>query len=205
MVESRTAALAAMLRQSGVLPVLRVADAETALGVVGQVADAGLPAVELTATTAGWADALAESRQRWPGLLAGVGTVTTERAARQAAALGASFIVSPYPAPEARAVADEAGIPFIEGGFTPAEVAAAASRGIAKLFPAHVGGSQYLSSLLQVLPEAQIIPTGGIKPADAASWLNAGALAVGVGRALLTGDVRATVAALGAQASGPRA
>jgi 2-dehydro-3-deoxyphosphogluconate aldolase/(4S)-4-hydroxy-2-oxoglutarate aldolase len=201
--EDKTAVLAAVLRQSRVLPVLRVADAEAALGAAGQIAEAGLPAVELTATTAGWADALAEIRKRWPGLLAGVGTVTTARAAGEAARLGAGFLVSPYPAPEARAAAVEAGIPFIEGGFTPAEVAAAASLGIAKLFPAHVGGIQYLSSLLSVLPGALVIPTGGIKPADAEEWLRAGALAVGVGRAMLDGDVSASLATL--SAVGPRA
>jgi 2-dehydro-3-deoxyphosphogluconate aldolase/(4S)-4-hydroxy-2-oxoglutarate aldolase len=194
--DDRTAEVAAVLRHARVVPVLRVADAKAALHVLGQVADAGLPAAELTATTAGWADALAEARRRWPGLLTGVGTVTTAQQARQAAGLGAGFLVSPYPAPEARDAAVSEGVPFIEGGFTPAEIAAAASRGIAKLFPAHVGGSQYLSTLLSVLPGALIIPTGGIKPADAAAWLRAGALAVGVGRALLDGDIHATLAAL---------
>jgi 2-dehydro-3-deoxyphosphogluconate aldolase / (4S)-4-hydroxy-2-oxoglutarate aldolase len=201
--DDKTAALAAVLRRARVLPVLRVADAEAALGVVGRLADAGLPAVELTATTAGWANALAETRRRWPGLLAGVGTVTTARAASEAAGLGAGFLVSPCPAPEARAAAAEAGIPFIEGGFTPAEVASAASRGIAKLFPAHVGGTQYLSSLLSVLPGALVIPTGGIKLTDAADWLRAGALAVGVGRALLDCDVTVSLAALSADSATP--
>ena len=74
-------------------------------------------------------------------------------------------------------------IPFIEGGFTPAEVAAAAGRGIAKLFPAHVGGPAYLRSLLAVMPGAKIMPTGGIPLAHVQSWLDAGALAVGIGSA----------------------
>jgi 2-dehydro-3-deoxyphosphogluconate aldolase/(4S)-4-hydroxy-2-oxoglutarate aldolase len=189
-------AFADVLRGARVVPVIRVNDSAAALDVLGRVADAGLPAAELTVTTQGWADALAEARLRWPGVVTGLGTVLTAADARRAAALGAGFLVSPYPAPEVREAAADAGLPFLEGGFTPAEIAAAASRGIAKLYPAHVGGIQYLSSLLSIMPDALIVPTGGIAPAAAADWLRAGALAVGVGRALLDGDVDANLAGL---------
>jgi 2-dehydro-3-deoxyphosphogluconate aldolase/(4S)-4-hydroxy-2-oxoglutarate aldolase len=195
-IDDHTMTLADMLRGARVVPVIRVSDPAAALDVLGRVAAAGLPAAELTATTQGWEDALAEARSRWPGLLIGLGTVLTAADARRAAGLGAGFLVSPYPAAEVRDVAADVGLPFIEGGFTPAEIAAAASRGIAKLFPAHVGGTQYLRSLLSILPDALIVPTGGIAPAAAADWLRAGALAVGVGRALLDGDVDANLARL---------
>jgi 2-dehydro-3-deoxyphosphogluconate aldolase/(4S)-4-hydroxy-2-oxoglutarate aldolase len=110
--------------------------------------------------------------------------VSTERDALRAADAGADFLVSPYPAPEVREVAGRAEIPFLEGGFTPGELSAAAARGVAKLFPAHVGGVAYLSSVLAVLPGARIIPTGGIALSDVPKWLHAGAFAVGVGRDL---------------------
>lgn len=196
MIDDCTMAFADMLRGARVVPVIRAGDPATALDVLGRVAAAGLPAAELTATTQGWADALSEARSRWPGVLTGLGTVLTAADARRAAGLGAGFLVSPYPAAEVRDVAADVGLPFIEGGFTPAEIAAAASRGIAKLFPAHVGGTQYLRSLLSILPDALIVPTGGIAPAAAADWLRAGALAAGVGRALLDGDVDANLAGL---------
>jgi 2-dehydro-3-deoxyphosphogluconate aldolase/(4S)-4-hydroxy-2-oxoglutarate aldolase len=189
-------ALADVLRGARVVPVIRVSDSAAALDVLGRVAEAGLPAAELTATTQGWADALAEARLRWPGLLTGLGTVLTAADARRAAGLGARFLVSPFPVAGVRDAATDAGLPFIEGGVTPAEIAAAASRGIAKLYPAHVGGIQYLRSLLSILPDALIVPTGGIAPSAAADWLRAGALAVGVGRALLDGNVDANLAGL---------
>ena len=110
--------------------------------------------------------------------------MSTERDALRAADAGADFLVSPFPAPQVRDVAGRAEIPFLEGGLTPGELAAAASRGVAKLFPAHVGGVAYLSSVLAVLPDARIIPTGGIALADVPAWLRAGAYAVGVGRDL---------------------
>lgn len=74
---------------------------------------------------------------------------------------------------------------FIEGGFTPGEVAAAVgAAGAAKVFPAHVGGPRFIRSLRAVLPEAVIIPTGGIRPDAVQPWFDAGATAVGVGNGL---------------------
>jgi 2-dehydro-3-deoxyphosphogluconate aldolase / (4S)-4-hydroxy-2-oxoglutarate aldolase len=185
----------AVIGAARLLPVLRVASAEQALGLTERLVEAGLPAVELTATTAGWADAVAALRARADDLVVGAGTITTADDARAAVDAGAHFLVSPYPAPAVRPVADAAGIPFIEGGFTPGEVADAASRGVAKLFPAHVGGPTFLRSLSAVLPGARIIPTGGIRLADVGTWLTAGAFAVGVGSDLTApGDIRSRVA-----------
>lgn len=114
-----------------------------------------------------------------PKATLGVGTVVTADDARAAADAGADFLVSPWPAPAVRQVAT---VPFLEGGFTPAEVAAASAHGVAKLFPAHLGGIAYLRSLLAVLPEARIMPTGGIKLDQVRDWLAAGAFAVWVPR-----------------------
>jgi len=172
------------------LPVLRVSSAEQALALTGRLTDAGLRVIEFTATTPGWADSLAAARSHWPQVVFGAGTVLTQADAERAVSAGAQFLVSPYPAPQVRPVAAEAGLAFLEGGFTPAEVADAASRGPAKLFPAHVGGPSYLSSLRAVLPQAKIVPTGGIGLADIGAWLTAGAFAVGVGSDLTApGDI----------------
>lgn len=181
-----------VIRHARLLPVVRVANADEALRVADRLSAAGLPAVELTATTAGWADAVAQMRRRNPQLTVGAGTITTEQDAQAAVDAGAQFLVSPYPTPAVRPVAGD--IPFIEGGFTPGEIADAAGRGLAKLFPAHVGGPTFLRSVLAVLPGARIIPTGGIKLGDVATWLTAGAFAVGVGSDLTAeGDIRARV------------
>jgi DNA-directed RNA polymerase specialized sigma24 family protein len=82
-------------------------------------------------------------------------------------------------------------------GFTPAEIAEAAARGLAKLFPASIGGPSYVRSLLTVLPEARIVPTGGIRLADVSAYLDAGAFAVGVGSELTAaGEARERARAL---------
>jgi len=75
-------------------------------------------------------------------------------------------------------------VPLLEGGMTPGEVLAASDRGVAKLFPAHVGGPALLRSILALSPQARIVPTGGIGLADVPAWLDAGAFAVGVGSEL---------------------
>lgn len=186
------------LGRQRVLPVLRTATAgEAVTAALGAVA-AGLTVVELTATTPGWAQALARVRAERPGALVGIGTVTSADLAREAVDGGAAFLVSPWPVPAARAVAQAAGIAFVEGAFTPAEVADGASRGPVKVFPAHLGGPAYLRSLRQVLPDAVFVPTGGIALDDVPAWLAAGAHAVGVGGDLFRdGDAAARLAGAG--------
>lgn len=182
--------LLAALAPRPLLPVLRAGSADEALDVARRLADAGLPVVELTGTTPGWERALTALRTERPDLVVGMGTMTTREDASRALDAGAQFLVSPWPVPAVRPVADRAAVAFLEGACTPAEVADAASRGPVKLFPAHLGGPSYLHSLLAVLPSARIVPTGGIRLPDVAEWLAAGAVAVGVGSDLsAAGDV----------------
>jgi len=190
------ASLERSLASARVLPVLRLDTADQAVDAAARSVAAGLSTIELTATTDAWPDALRTCRTRWPELTIGLGTVTTARLARRATEGGANFLVSPFPCPKVRAEAARLEIPFLEGGFTPGEVAQAAAHGIAKLFPAHVAGPAYLRDILAVIPGARIVPTGGIVLDDAIHWIKAGALAVGVGRALLAPGMAERVAAL---------
>lgn len=179
--------LVVQLQRARILPVLRSATATAAADDVGRLVEAGLGVVELTTSTPEWADALAQVRRSYPDLVVGVGTVTSVELACRASGEGADFLVTPFAVPGARESAGE--VTVVEGGLTPGEVAAAAAAdGVAKLFPAHVGGPRYLSGLLDVLPGTQVVPTGGIRLDDVPAWLAAGALAVGVGRALLDVD-----------------
>ncbi|MER7822196.1 bifunctional 4-hydroxy-2-oxoglutarate aldolase/2-dehydro-3-deoxy-phosphogluconate aldolase [Streptomyces sp. NPDC096097] len=183
--------LYAVLAAQRVLPVLREADADEAVRRTTALLAAGCRAVELTTSTPGWAGAVSRTASLSdvhgrPALI-GVGTVTTTAHAQTALDAGAAFLISPYPAPEVRAVAVRREAVFIEGGFTPGEIAAAVrAAGAAKVFPAHVGGPGFVRSLRAVLPGAVLVPTGGIRPAEVPDWLAAGATAVGVGAGLPT-------------------
>jgi 2-dehydro-3-deoxyphosphogluconate aldolase / (4S)-4-hydroxy-2-oxoglutarate aldolase len=179
---------AAAVAAQRLLPVLRLPDAAAAVARTRSLLDAGCRVVELTTTVPDWAGALAEccevAASTGAAALIGMGTVTTAAQAITAVSAGAQFLVSPFPAREVRPVADRAGVILVEGGFTPAEIADAASRGPAKVFPAHVGGPAFIRSLRAILPGAQLIPTGGIAVGQADDYLDAGALAVGIGSGL---------------------
>jgi len=175
---------ASAIARQVVLPVVREDNAARALEVADWLIEQGLEVVELTASTPDWEVAVAELRERAPDALVGVGTLRTREDAELAVASRAAFLVTPCPAPAVREVAEAARLPLLEGGMTPGEVLAAADRGIAKLFPAHVGGIELLRSILALSPDARIVPTGGIRLADVPAWLEAGAYAVGIGSEL---------------------
>jgi 2-dehydro-3-deoxyphosphogluconate aldolase / (4S)-4-hydroxy-2-oxoglutarate aldolase len=178
-------ALDTALAVQRVLPVLRTPDPTDTIAMVTRLLTAGCQVVELTTSTHDWQAALAECvRLAENSALIGIGTITTAADATTAINAGAAFLVSPYPAPGVRTTATSAGIPFVEGGYTPAEIASAAAFGPAKVFPAHVGGPAFIRSLRAILPTAQLIPTGGIAIDDVDDYLAAGALAVGIGSGL---------------------
>ncbi|MCK9913335.1 MULTISPECIES: bifunctional 4-hydroxy-2-oxoglutarate aldolase/2-dehydro-3-deoxy-phosphogluconate aldolase [Microbacterium] len=191
----------AIVRQRAI-PVIRAADPEKAYVLCERLVAAGIDVIELTATIPRWDDTLAAVSRDLPHAMIGMGTVVSADAAEKACAAGARFLVSPFPADEARAVADREGVLFIGGGCTPAEIAEASSHGLCKLFPAHLGGLGYLGTLHAILPEARIMPTGGIRLNEVSSWLRAGATAVGVGGDLYGApDLDAAIAELARQVS----
>ena len=177
------------LRSQRVLPVLRLPSASEASKAATAMFDLGLEVVELTATTPEWETALRDTvRDADANAAIGLGTVTDADIAERAIQAGARFLVSPWPVPAVRDVAEATGVLFIEGAFTPAELADGVgpfNQRPTKLFPAHVGGPQYLKSMLAVLPGATVIPTGGIALTEVSTWLTAGAAAVGIGSDLL--------------------
>lgn len=183
------------MRRVRLIPVIRVRDGRTALELVDRLLAADLDVIEVTTTIDGWDTIIETIRDNDPEVCVGAGTVTTPTFAARAVEVGAQFCVSPCLVPDVRTTLAASDIPLMEGGLTPTEVLGAAAHGVAKLFPAHVGGVAYLRSLLAVAPHARIMPTGGIPLASAADWLAAGAFAVGIGGDLTApGDIAARVA-----------
>lgn len=176
--------LEAALTAARVVPIVRTADADGAARLVSALAGAGATVVELTATIPGWEGVLRSAATDHPDVVLGLGTVTAPEQARAAVDAGAAFLVSPWLVPAVREAAGET--PLLEGALTPRElaVAAAANGGLAKLFPAHAAGPRYLRSVRAVLPELRAVPTGGIPPEEIGAWLEAGAIAVGLGSEL---------------------
>jgi 2-dehydro-3-deoxyphosphogluconate aldolase / (4S)-4-hydroxy-2-oxoglutarate aldolase len=163
--------------------ILRIPRAEVAEPVVAALAAGGIHVVELTFTTPGVEAALARVRDRHPGLLLGAGTIRDEGQARRAAAAGADFLVMPHLDRRLLGSCLATGLPALPGVFTASEVALALAEGadLLKLFPAGTAGPAHLSALRGPFPDIRVVPTGGIGLDDIPLWIEAGALAVGVG------------------------
>lgn len=185
-----------VLRSERVIPVLRAESTERLIAMAASAVELGCGVVELTATTPGWREALValSDDAAFADVVIALGTVTDTETARAASALGAQFLVSPYPVPH---VTPPDGLLLVQGGFTPGEIAAAAeTTGVAKLFPAAGAGVAHLRAIRDVLPGVAIMPTGGVTLDSAAEWLAAGAIAVGIGTALFDRDPAAARAAI---------
>jgi 2-dehydro-3-deoxyphosphogluconate aldolase / (4S)-4-hydroxy-2-oxoglutarate aldolase len=173
----------ARLERQRVVPVLRSGDVEDAIATARACAGAGMTVIELTHSTPGveWA----VSALRDEGLLVGVGTITNADQVRHAVEAGAEFVVSFALVPEMVQVATALRIPAIPGAYTPSEVAACLRAGApaVKIFPAREHSPAYLRDLRAVMPELRAIVTGGLSAsaAEIRPWLEAGALAVGLG------------------------
>src|SRR5205807_362600 len=81
----------------------------------------------------------------------------------------------------------ERGVPAMPGCFLPTEILAAHEAGadIVKVFPATMLGPQYIRDVRAPLPQVKLMPTGGVTLDNAGDWIRAGAVAVGIGSALV--------------------
>jgi 2-dehydro-3-deoxyphosphogluconate aldolase/(4S)-4-hydroxy-2-oxoglutarate aldolase len=121
------------------------------------------------------------------GFLLGAGTVTDPATARAVIDAGAAFVVGPVFRPDVVAACHERDVPAIPGCFSPTEILAAHDAGadIVKLFPATMLGPQFIRDVRAPLPQVKLMPTGGVTIDNAGDWIRAGAVAVGLGSALL--------------------
>lgn len=162
------------LRQTGIVPVVKISAAEKAPALAGALLEGGLPAVEVTFRTEAAADAIAAISKREPGILVCAGTVLNVENAKRAVDAGASAIISPGTNPEVVQWCLEHHIPVLPGCATPTEVEACMRMGLSavKLFPAAVvGGVEMLKALSGPYGAMRFMPTGGIDPKNAAAYL----------------------------------
>jgi 2-dehydro-3-deoxyphosphogluconate aldolase/(4S)-4-hydroxy-2-oxoglutarate aldolase len=191
---SRTESLQT-LSASGLIAVLRLPDPAQSRPVVAALAAGDVAAVELTMTMPKALDALASLTQdQSERLLLGAGTVLDAETARLAILAGARFIVSPTLCLPIIEMCHRYDVIAIPGAFTPTEILTAWQAGadLIKLFPASSLGPGYLRELNGPLPQLRLVPTGGITIENAAAFIEAGAVAVGVGGALVARDVLAS-------------
>jgi 2-dehydro-3-deoxyphosphogluconate aldolase/(4S)-4-hydroxy-2-oxoglutarate aldolase len=182
------AAVARQLEQLGIVAVIRVKDPDTVRGIVRALAAGGVRALEVTMTVPRAVDLIRELASRIPdGFLLGAGTVTDAATARAVIDAGASFVVGPVFRLDVLAACHERGVPAIPGCFSPTEILDAHEAGadIVKVFPATALGPQFIKDVRAPLPQVKLMPTGGVTVENAGDWIRAGAVAVGLGSALV--------------------
>jgi len=168
--------LLARLHRSGVIAVLIVDDADTAVPLAKALLAGGVDAIELTLRTPAALEALRRVHREVPDLLVGAGTILTPQQANEAKAAGAAFGVAPGMNPRVVAEANRIGLPFAPGVCTPTDIELAVEQGCRalKFFPAEQsGGLSYLRAISAPFSHLGVryIPLGGITPANAETYL----------------------------------
>jgi 2-dehydro-3-deoxyphosphogluconate aldolase / (4S)-4-hydroxy-2-oxoglutarate aldolase len=157
-----------------VIPVVVVKDAADAVPIARALVDGGLPIIELTLRTPAAMESIERIAAEVPDILVGAGTIVDTDQPKRAAAAGAQFLVSPGSTPKLRAAMRDSGLPHLPGVATVSEMLALLEDGYTemKFFPAEAaGGAAYLRAIHSPVPAARFCPTGGITPANMASYL----------------------------------
>ncbi len=187
-------ALQTKLTQSGIIPVFSHPDVEVSLAIVRACYDGGLRAFEYTNRNAQALDnfrQVAEVAKRdMPDMLLGAGTIWDVSMAETFAAAGADFIVSPIMNPAVGAWCRDNNLLWSPGCMTVTEVFQARQQGaeLVKVFPGEVVGPAFVRSVKSVMPDVQLMVTGGVEPTveSLKAWFGAGVSCVGMGSQLFS-------------------
>lgn len=168
-----------------ILAIVRYRDHAALDEVFDAIRRGGVGLVEVTADTPGALEAVRAAGAS--GAPVGAGTIISAEDARAFADAGAAFLVSPGVKVDVVRAAAERGVPAVPGALSPTEIATAIDAGAdaVKLFPAGLGGPDYLRALRGPFSRVAFLPTGGIRPEDVEAWLDAGAACVGLGGTLV--------------------
>ena len=177
------------LREARAIAILRTNDHAIGREALAAVMRGGFHALEITLSTPGAVELIAELSKH-SHLLIGAGTVLTVEQARSAARAGAKFLVSPVCDADVITEAARLGCVVMPGCATPTELWNAHRSGapLQKLFPAPAGGPSWLRAVLAPMPFLRVVPTNGVEVENAAEWLAAGAFAIGCARPLFPAE-----------------
>jgi len=176
------------IRRQKIIAIVRGASEAELLDLVGALIDGGISLIELTADTPGIAPLLEMVVASYgDSVTIGAGTVTDMERLEAVSETGIEFIVTPNTDTDVIEASRDRGFAIIPGALTPTEIHEAYRAGATavKLFPAHLGGPGYVHSMGGPLAEVPLIPTGGVNLETARTYLDAGAVAVGIGSALV--------------------
>ncbi len=180
------------IKECGIVAVIRGENIDEAVKITQACLDGGIYAIEITYTVPGATQAIEHLKQNFQAqnLLVGAGTVLDSETARIAILAGAGYIVSPAFSTDTAALCNRYSIPYIPGIMTVNEIIRAMECGVdvCKLFPGSEFSPSFIKAVKGPLPNAEIMPTGGVSLDNAETWIKNGAFAIGAGSDLTAGS-----------------
>lgn len=180
------------VKKIGVVAVIRGNTPDEAVQISEACIAGGVTAIEVAFTTPRAHEAILTLSEKYKDnaqVVIGAGTVLDAETARMAILNGAAFVVSPAFDEATIKLCNRYRVACMPGTTTIQGVIQALELGadIVKVFPGEVMGSKFIKAVKGPLPQAQMMPTGGVSIDNVAEWFKAGAVAVGVGGALTGG------------------
>ncbi|MBS4195127.1 bifunctional 4-hydroxy-2-oxoglutarate aldolase/2-dehydro-3-deoxy-phosphogluconate aldolase [Lederbergia citri] len=181
----------------GIVAVVRADSKEEAIKISEACVKGGISGIEITFTVQGAAEIIEELSifyKKNNNVVIGAGTVLDAVTARIAILAGAKYIVSPSFDIATAKLCNLYQIPYMPGCMTITEMKTALEYGvdIIKLFPGNAFGPDFVKAVKAPLPQANLMPTGGVSMENIDQWIKNGCVAVGVGGNLVapakTGD-----------------
>ena len=171
----------AKLRSCGLVAVVRAKDADDAMRIAEACIEGGCAGIELTYTTPGVNAIIEKMAREYDGtdFVIGAGTVMDPETARMAILSGAQYVVSPYFNGDTVRLCNRYRVACMPGAMSIAEVVAGMEAGADII--------KILKSIHGPIPQAELMPTGGVSLDNVAEWIAAGAVAVGAGGSLTAG------------------
>ena len=176
-----------LLKKHRAIAVIRADKKDLARQMAFAVASGGMQLIEITWNTSQAAELIEELRTELSNCIIGTGTLLNLEQMQQAIQAGAQFVFTPHLDSKIIQAAVNQNIPAIPGALTPTEIVTAWNQGATcvKVFPIQaVGGAAYIKSLQAPLGQIPLIPTGGVTLENAAEFLQAGAIAIGLSNEL---------------------
>jgi 2-dehydro-3-deoxyphosphogluconate aldolase/(4S)-4-hydroxy-2-oxoglutarate aldolase len=177
------------IEQLGIVPSIRVSTAEDALFAAEAVAGGGIPVLEIILTVPEAVNVISHVVQNAPKVIVGAGGVSDTETARRCLEAGANFLSSDGFDPDTVQFAVQQDVVVIPGTLTPTDVIAAwkLAPDFIKIVPCgHIGGDSYIRSLKAMFPKVPMIAAGGVNQQTAFNFIRAGAVALGIGGALIS-------------------
>lgn len=179
------------IEETGIVAVVRAENSEQALKISEAVKAGGIQAIEITMTVPGAVDVIRELAKTYKNneILIGAGSVLDAETARACLLAGAEYIVSPCLDKDTIALCNSYQKVVMPGAMSVTEVHKAMQYGadIVKIFPATLFGPKIIKAIKGPIPQAPLLPTGGVSIDNVREWIEAGSFAVGVGGALTAG------------------